>query len=60
MNSGEKKMKKEEMKHIHAGNEKSGNVQGSNTPGKHPGSTCAFAAGTCCRRTDNCPPNANR
>ena len=56
MNSSEKKMEKSEMKNIHAGAEKSGSVKG--TIGQQPGSACAFKAGTCCQRTENCPTNS--
>ncbi len=57
MNTGETKMKKEEMQNIQAGNEK--NETAAVTPGKHPGGKCAFAAGPCCRRT-NCVPAGSK
>lgn len=57
MNTDEKKMEKEEMQNILAGNEENGKARG--TPGKHPGGNCAFAPGSCCRKTDCGPTGSN-
>lgn len=49
MNINKKKMDKQEMQTINAGTEK-------NTTGTKPGSKCAFAGNSCCKRTENCTP----
>lgn len=59
MKIGEKKMEKKEMKSIHAGAEKNAGVQGSGAPDKNPGAKCAFADGSCCRRTHCHSTNSN-
>jgi hypothetical protein len=59
MTADAKKIEKKEMKNIQAGVKKTGTIQGSNQNGEHPGTTCAFAAGSCCQRTERCTTNSN-
>ena len=59
MKIGEKKMGKKEMKLIHAGGEENAGSHGHGLPGKNPESKCAFAAGSCCKRTQ-CPTESDK